>query len=177
MFNRNFPYSDYEVVVVEKQDILKTIDENILDKDVALELITSLEVKAESFIEQKRWTGIPYLGNIRIPKGNSKEVQDTYKDIRHFAYKTMDKKSYIAFIHEIAMDNHKAIKYNKYFNQILAISIRKDRAKWTRLCRAKGENYASCKMVFGYLLSPMKEDYEYIIENKENVENGDETGN
>lgn len=174
MFNRNFPYSNFDVVIVEKEDILKTIDNNIIDKDIALELVRNLEVKAEQYVKEKRWTGIPYLGNIRVPKGLSKEVQDSYKDIRTVAYNTMDKKSYVAFIREICLDNSAAIKYNRFFNQILAIAVRKDKQKWTRLCRAKGDAYASCKMVFGYLLKPMKEDYEYIIENNEAVENGSE---
>lgn len=173
MFNRKFPYSDIDVVVVEKEDILKTIDDNIIDKEIALELISNLEVKAEAFIKDKKWTAIPYLGNIRMPKGLSDEVQESYKDAREYAYATMNKKSYIAFVREIALNNAERIKYNGFFNQVLAMAVRKDKNKFARLCRSKGENWASCKMVFGYLLKPMKENYEYVIESNEEIEDGE----
>lgn len=172
MFKRNFPYSDIEVVVVEKQDILKTINDNIIDKEIALELIGGLEVKAESLIKEGKWTGIPYFGNIRIPKGLSEEVQDSYKDARQFAYATMNKASYIAFVKQIALDNSEKIKYCGYFNKVLAIYSKKDRKKFNALCQSKGYHYAACKTVFSNCIRPMKENYEYI--NEEEVENYDE---
>lgn len=167
---RKFPYSDYDVVVVERDDILKTIDDNIIDKEIAIELINSLEVRAETYLREKRRVGIPYLGNIGIPEGLSDEIKDRKKDALHYAYETMTKKQYIAFVKDIAYDDKARIKYKGFFNQILAMAVRKNKQKWTNLCRTKGENYASCKMVFGYRVLPMKEDYEYIIENEDDVE-------
>lgn len=168
---RKFPYSNYDVVLIEKEDIIKTINDNIIDKEVALELVNSLEVKASNYLKDKRWASIPYLGNIRIPEGLKPEIKKEFKDAKQFAYETLSKKDYVAFIKEICHDNKLMIKYKGYFNQILAMAVRRDKRKWNNLCRAKGENYASCKMVFGYMVKPMKEDYEYIFETENEIEN------
>ena len=63
-----FPGGGYDVTVFKKQDVLDCIDKNILDKDVALAFIEQLEVDAANFLKEGRWTGIPFIGNIRIPK-------------------------------------------------------------------------------------------------------------
>ena len=52
----------------KKQDILDCIDNNILDKEIALTLIEQLEIDAANFLKEGRWTGIHFIGNIRIPK-------------------------------------------------------------------------------------------------------------
>ena len=63
-----FPSGGYEVTVFKKQDILDCIDNNILDKEIALTLIEQLEIDAANFLKEGRWTGIPFIGNIRVPK-------------------------------------------------------------------------------------------------------------
>lgn len=63
-----FPNDGYDVTIVKKQDILDCIDENIIDKEVALSIVEHCEKTAAEFISSGRWTGIPFIGNIRIPK-------------------------------------------------------------------------------------------------------------
>ena len=63
-----FPSGGYEVTVCKKQDILDCIDKNIIDKEVALAIVERCEIDAANFLKEGRWTGIPFIGNIRIPK-------------------------------------------------------------------------------------------------------------
>ena len=70
----------YDVKVVRKQDIVKCIDSNIVDRETALALIEQCEIDAIKFLRQGRWTGIPFLGNLRVSKVSqlqkSKEQQE-----------------------------------------------------------------------------------------------------
>ena len=65
---RKFP-NGYDVRVVRKQDILDCIDENIIDKEIALELITQCEIDACQYINEGKWTGLPYIGSVRLNDG------------------------------------------------------------------------------------------------------------
>ena len=60
---RRYPKGN-EVRVVRKADILKCIDENIIDKEIALEIVTQCEIDAANYLTNGKWTGIPYMGNI-----------------------------------------------------------------------------------------------------------------
>ena len=61
-----------DVVVCKKEDILATIDDNILDKELAYALIEELEITADKFLSEGKWVGIPFLGNIRKNKYREK---------------------------------------------------------------------------------------------------------
>ena len=63
-----FPNGGFDVKICRRKDIIDCIDENIIDKDVALAVIDKCEFDAANFLQQGRWTGIPFIGNIRIPK-------------------------------------------------------------------------------------------------------------
>lgn len=61
---RKFPRG-YDVTIVRKEDVLEAIDDNIIDKEVALDLIKQLELDASNFIKEGRWTSLPFIGTIR----------------------------------------------------------------------------------------------------------------
>ena len=63
-----FPNGGYDVTICRRQDIIDCIDKNIVDKDIALAVINHCEFQAASFIKEGRWAGIPFIGNIRVPK-------------------------------------------------------------------------------------------------------------
>ena len=84
-----FPNGGYNVTVCRKQDILDCLDANVVDKEVVLAIITQCEIDATNFLKEGRWTGIPYLGNMRIPKYKEKfkeiggrEILEDAKEVR-----------------------------------------------------------------------------------------------
>lgn len=63
---RKFPaMGGYDVTIVNKDDILKTIDDNIIDKEIAYEIITSLELSCQKYVSAGDTAGIPYIGKLK----------------------------------------------------------------------------------------------------------------
>ena len=56
-----------DVKVIRKEDIINTINCNIVDKEVALAIVKQCEVDAANFLRKGRWTGIPFMGSIKVP--------------------------------------------------------------------------------------------------------------
>ena len=66
-----FPSSTGKQVLIEnKASILKTIDDNIIDKDVAMMILVQLEKDAQRHLEADEVTAIPYLGKIKRKAGS-----------------------------------------------------------------------------------------------------------
>ncbi|TLN27922.1 hypothetical protein FED16_19210, partial [Acinetobacter baumannii] len=82
-----FPSSTGKQVLIEnKASILKTIDDNIIDKDVAMMILVQLEKDAQRQLEADEVTAIPYLGKIKRKAGSkayaeNKETLDAAKEI------------------------------------------------------------------------------------------------
>jgi hypothetical protein len=138
----------YDVTVVKKKDIIDCIDENIVDKEVAMAIIDQCELDVANFIRQGRWTGIPFMGSIRIPEDrkllHSKEQQELISE----AYDTLDTEKYILFRKQLSAENAKKVKSQRYFNYITSIQANKHRKEYKKLCNEKGEHYAKLKMFF-----------------------------
>lgn len=65
----HFPGGGYEVTLLHKDDILKTIDENIIDKEVAYAFVADCEKRCAEYLAEGKWGAIPFMGNFRILKG------------------------------------------------------------------------------------------------------------
>lgn len=165
---RFFPYSDVEITIVRKDDILKTIDDNIIDKDIANELISHLETRAEKSLMNHKWTGFPFLGSIRIPPGLSPETLHRTRDATMYARDNMSHEQYVMFTKQCAYDAFQINKYRAYFDTIKTRAINQHRIEYHNLCYSKGKNYAICKITFKYNLKPTKLEYEYFYEMNEN---------
>lgn len=137
-----FPNGGYDITIVRKEDILATIDENIVDKDIMYEMIEQLEIDASNFIKEGRWAGIPYMGNIRTPEGlklnHSKEQRLLLED----AYENLSSDKYVMFRHKLAVDNDKRIRANRYYRYIVSMAVNKNPAQFRKLAKAKGDEYA-----------------------------------
>ena len=156
-----YPNGGYDVVVCRKQDILDCIDDTIVDKDVALAVIEQCEFAAAGYIKENRWTGIPFIGNIRVPKNtqliNTPEQQSLIKDARE----VLDKESYILFRRQLNTENTKHIKFERYYKYITSIYVNKNKALYRKLCKTKGEVYAR---LYCYSLAHIVDvNKEYII--------------
>ena len=138
----------YDVTVVKKKDIIDCIDENIIDKEVAMAIIDQCELDVANFIRQGRWAGIPFMGSIRVPEDrkllHSKEQQELISE----AYDTLDTEKYILFRKQLSAENAKKVKNQRYFNYITSIQASKHRKEYKKLCDERGEYYAKLKMFF-----------------------------
>lgn len=132
----------YDVNVVRKQDIIDCLDANIVDKDVVLAVISQCEIDASNFIQSGRWTGIPFLGNIRLPKRiqklRTKEVQDLIDEAKN----TLDKDRYLVFRTKLATDIKLEEKHERFYRYIVSHFVNNNRKFYNRLVKKEGENVA-----------------------------------
>ena len=156
-----FPGGGYDVTVFKKQDVLDCIDKNILDKDVALAFIEQLEVDAANFLKEGRWTGIPFIGNIRIPKLRQLEESPEQQALIAEAKENLDADKYILFRTQLGKENSKHIKQERYYRYITSIAISHNRRLYKKLCEEKGEYFARIYLYASYNITSL--DNEYII--------------
>ena len=156
-----FPGDGYDVTVFKKQDVLDCIDKNILDKDVALAFIEQLEVDAANFLKEGRWTGIPFIGNIRIPKLRQLEESPEQQALIAEAKKNLDADKYILFRTQLGKENSKHIKQERYYRYITSIAISHNRRLYKKLCEEKGDYFARIYLYASYNITSL--DNEYII--------------
>ena len=153
------------VKVVRKEDVIQTINCNIVDKEVALAIVKQCEVDAASFLRQGRWTGIPFIGSIKVPDSvrmsHTKEQQELIKD----AAETISKEQFVIFRRELAHNNEKRAKATRYYNYVLSMAVSKNRELFKKLCKERGVGYA--RIHFFLTSSITAVDNEYVPVNYE----------
>lgn len=131
----NFPNGGFEVIVFKRQDILDCIDDNIIDKEVALALIESCEVDIAECLNNEKWTGIPYIGNVRVnpltKKLQSEEIKSKIEDAKN----VLDRNEYIIFRKQLSIDISQRIKRNKTINYMTSIAVKKYKRYYNLLCK------------------------------------------
>lgn len=138
-----FPGSGgYDVTIIRKQDVLDCIDSNIIDKEVALDLISKLEIDATTLISAGYKANFPYLGSISYPEVSkllhSPEVKDNIMNAR----KILDKESYIMFRKKVAKDIAIKTGYERYYKWRVAGLVKHQNKKFKELAAEKGEAFA-----------------------------------
>ena len=140
-----FPHGGNDVTIVRKQDILDCIDQNILDKDVALAVIEQCEIDIEQNLINGKWTGIPFLGSLKpklMRKRVNADIQDTIKESKV----QMDKSTYVLFRKNLVNDLARQEKYDRWAKYITSLAAGRYKNKYRMLCRTKGEAYAKAYM-------------------------------
>lgn len=132
----------YDVVVFKKQDIINCIDENIIDKEVALAIVEQCELDAANFLREGRWTGIPFIGNIRVPKHRLMEDNADQQAILQEAKECLDANKYVLFRKQLGEENVKHIRQERYYKYVTSIAVGRNRKLYKKLCDEKGEYYA-----------------------------------
>lgn len=136
-----FP-NGHDVKVYRKSDIIQCIEENIIDKEVALEVVKQCEISAMNVLLNGGWAGIPYFGNIRIPEHkkllNSEEMQGIVED----AKETLSHENYVLFREQLRIDATIKAKKNRYYNYILAKYCSNNSKLYKRFIKEKGVNGA-----------------------------------
>lgn len=110
----------YEVKVLRKEDVIASINANIIDKDVALEIVRKCELDAANFLREGRWASIPFIGSIRIPKTTKKFTSAETKAILEEAESALDRDKYLIFRKSIANDIGKQVKIERYYRYIVS---------------------------------------------------------
>lgn len=137
-----FPNGGYEVTVHRKQDIIDCIDANIVDKEIALAIVEQCEIDAVNFIKEGKWTGLPFIGNLRIPKAKALELTSEQQLLIEEAKELIDPNQYILFRRQLSADNHKRAKYERYYRYMTSIAVNRNKKLYKKLCKEKGECYA-----------------------------------
>lgn len=142
-----FPNNGYDVVIVRKEDILSTIEGNVLDKEIALDIIKQLETDAASFLSEGKWVGIPFVGNIRIPVEKQIINNEENQDILAGARELLSKDDYVMFRKQLTKKAYEEAKNKRYYKYILSQCITKNRKLWLKWCEKYGETKANI-MIF-----------------------------
>lgn len=155
-----------DVKVVRKEDVIETINCNIVDKEVALAIVRQCEVDAVNFLRKGRWTGIPFIGSIKVPDvvkmSNSKEQQELIQN----AYETVSTEQFVMFRRQLAHDNERRVKATKHYNYVLSMAVSKNRNLFKKLCKERGVGYA--RIHFFLINSITAVDNEYVPVEDEN---------
>lgn len=161
-----FPNGGYEVTVHKRQDILDCIDENIIDKEIALAIVEQCELNAADFIKEGRWTGIPYIGNIRVPKAKLMESDPEQQALIEEAKANLDPNQYILFRKQLSGENHKQAKHERYYKYITSIAVNRNRKLYKKLCETKGEAYARIYLYASKSVTAVNNEYVNLEEDE-----------
>lgn len=137
----------YDVTINKRQDIIDKLSDDV-DKELISELIDNVEYQAAEYIKQERWAGIPYIGNIRIPKTILAKETEEYKQTLEEAKYTCDKYQYVAVKKRLNYNAYMADKHSRYFNYIASIQAKKHKQLYKHLVETKGAQFANIYMYF-----------------------------
>ena len=155
-----------DVKVVRKEDIINTINTNIVDTEVALAIVRQCEIDAVNFMKKGRLTGIPFMGTIKVPDTVKMSQTKEQKDLILAAMETTTNEQFVMFRRNLAYDNKIKIKARKYYNYVLSLSVAKNRNQFKKMCKERGEAYA--RLHFFLLYSVTSVNNEYIPVEDEN---------
>ena len=156
-----------DVKVVRKQDIVDCINTNIVDKEVALAIVQQCELDAANFLSQGRWAGIPFMGNLRVSKVAQLQKSKEQQEIINIARETVSKEEYVLFRRNLAYDNDRRIKAQKYYNYVLSMAVSRNRPLFKKLCKEKGISYARIHFFLSKSICAVNNEY-VLVEDAEN---------
>lgn len=136
-----FP-NGYDVRVLRKRDVLNTIDDNIIDKDIALEIVKCCEIDATNFLKEGRWAGIPFVGNIRIPKHVQTLISDETKALFADAKENLDPDTYLLFRKSYAKEVKKKESHERYYKYAVSKFVGKNTKFFRLVSKQHNDAYA-----------------------------------
>ena len=148
-----------DVKVVRKEDIINTINTNIVDTEVALAIVRQCEVDAVNFMKKGRLTGIPFMGTIKVPDTIRMSQTKEQKDLILAAMETNTNEQFVMFRRNLAYDNKVKIKARKYYNYVLSLSVAKNRNQFKKMCKERGEAYARIHFFLLYSVTSVNNEY------------------
>lgn len=159
-----------EIKVVRKEDIINTINTNIVDKEVALAIVRQCEIDAVAFMRKGRLTGIPFMGTIKVPDTVKMSQTKEQQELILSAMETIPKEQFVMFRRTLAYDNKVKIKAKKYYNYVLSLSVAKNRGQFKKMCKEKGEAYARLHFFLLYSVTSVNNEYVLVEEDDETLD-------
>lgn len=149
-----FPRGE-DVAIYRKEDILRCIDDNIIDKETAYAVVKQCEIDAATFLRNGRWTGIPFIGNIRVPKLRALEDSQEIRQLKEEANKELSGAEYVLFKRNLRASLSNKIKNERYHKYMLSQMITKAHGFFRYYMRKKGDVYAKALLVCCQEFTPM----------------------
>lgn len=138
----HFRNGGFEVRVLNKKDVLECIENNILDKEVALEIVKHCEIDATNFIRGGRWAGIPFMGNIRIPKTTQLLMSEESRELLNSAKENSDRNEYLLFARNYIDDCSEKVNRERYYMYSVSKFVGKNRQFFVSMSEKLGDNLA-----------------------------------
>lgn len=157
-----------DVKIVRKEDIINTINTNIVDTEVALAIVKQCEIDAVNFMKKGRLTGIPFMGTIKVPDTIKMSQTKEQKDLILAAMENTTNDQFVMFRRNLAYDNKVKIKARKYYNYVLSLSVAKNRNQFKKMCKEKGEAYARIHFFLLYSVTSVNNEYIPIEDENDN---------
>ena len=157
-----------DVKVVRKEDIINTINTNIVDTEVALAIVRQCEIDAVNFMKKGRLTGIPFMGTIKVPDTIRMSQTKEQKDLILAAMETTTNEQFVMFRRNLAYDNKVKIKARKYYNYVLSLSVAKNRNQFKKMCKERGEAYARIHFFLLYSVTSVNNEYIPVEDENDN---------
>ena len=157
-----------DVKVVRKEDIINTINTNIVDTEVALAIVRQCEIDAVNFMKKGRLTGIPFMGTIKVPDTVRMSQTKEQKDLILAAMETTTNEQFVMFRRNLAYDNKIKIKARKYYNYVLSLSVAKNRNQFKKMCKERGEAYARIHFFLLYSVTSVNNEYIPVEDENDN---------
>lgn len=148
-----------DVKVVRKEDVIQTINCNIVDKEVALAIVRQCEIDAANFLRKGRWTGIPFIGSIKVPDSVKMANTPEQKELIQTVINTISNEQFVMFRRELAHNNEKRAKATKYYNYVLSMAVSKNRNLFKKLCKEKGVGYARLNFFLKSSITAVENEY------------------
>lgn len=145
----------FDITVCTKQDIIDTLDQNVVDKEVVYDIIKNLECNIAKAIREDKWAGMPFIGSVRPNPMkafmHSKETCQTLSE----AYQSMDLPSFVMFKKALVVDKYKEVVFNRQYKLIAAINARRNYKYYRTLCKKYSDAYVrlfmfSCASFVGF---------------------------
>lgn len=131
MYNTfKFP-NGFDIEICRKQDIINLLGDDV-DKELVLTLVTQCETDAINFINEGRWAGIPYLGNMRVPKNKQKFEEIGGYELLETAKQELDKRQYEAFKKDLNAKVVIDIKQERLYRYMTSCFVTKHRKTYDR---------------------------------------------
>lgn len=143
-----FPNGGYDVTVCRRKDIIDSIDSSIVDKEVLDTVIEQCEKDVESFLSEGVWTGVPYLGNMRVPKNRQKFKEINGVELLETAKQTLDEQQYNAFKKELNIDVVKNVARERLYRYQTSMFVTKHRWQYKMYVKDKRIANSSNKDAF-----------------------------
>lgn len=135
---RKFPaVGGYNITIVNKDDVFKTIEDNIVDKELAYAIIEQLETNIEQYVSAGEVAGIPYIGKIKQRLGAI--IGNKHKDELDAAKEVMDKEQYITFKNALYKEESIRAKLSKAYKYEASVAIRQNKRQYWYFVEKLGE--------------------------------------